>query len=54
MKEGSFKKWLKEHYGNRAFKSNGKISKEFVRAHMKDWSVTIRHKATFFLNFNKR
>ncbi len=50
MKEGTFTRWLHEHYGGAAFRKDGRISKQFVRRHQKKWSLRIRRKAVFFLN----
>jgi hypothetical protein len=50
MKTGTFRRWLKEHYPNQAFRKDGRISKLFVRKHQHEWNLTIRRKATFFLN----
>lgn len=50
MKTGSFTRWLHEHYGGKAFRKDGKISKQFVRSHYRKWSAVMQRKAVFFLN----
>ncbi len=54
MKEGTFTRWLKAHYGNTPFLSSGKISKTFVRENYTKWTPQIQRKAIFFLNTVKR
>jgi len=42
--KGSLKKWLKEHYGKRAFKHNGTIKISFLKKIRKNKNIPLRIK----------
>jgi len=53
--KGSLKKWLKEHYGNKAFKRNGTIKIAFLKklSKKKNLPSRIKHKINLAITLHK-
>jgi len=54
LKKGSLTRWIKEHYGNKAFTDRGTIKKEYLDKALKDAkTLATKRKVQFAINIRK-
>ena len=54
LKKGSLTRWMKEHYGEKAFTDRGTIKMEYLRRALRDApTLTTKKKVQFAINARK-